>query len=88
MIKAKSSDIAKILSAKLYNGDSKFEGISIDSRTISTNNLFIAIPGKNHDGHDFLGKAYENGASCFILSDTNKNTSGLPFIKVIVKYFF
>ena len=28
--------------------------ISIDSRTIQTNQIFIAIKGENFDGHDFL----------------------------------
>ncbi len=82
MIKAKSSDIAKILSAKLYNGDSKFEGISIDSRTISTNNLFIAIPGKNHDGHDYIDKAIQKGASVIICQRPIEITSTIPYIIV------
>ena len=60
----------------------QIKGFSIDTRSLQGGDIFCALKGKNHDGHDFLGKAYENGASCFILSDTNKNTSGLPFIKV------
>ena len=32
----------------------KFKNISIDSRTLLKNDLFIAIKGKNFDGHSFL----------------------------------
>ena len=31
-----------------------FKNISIDSRTLLKNDLFIAIEGKNFDGHSFL----------------------------------
>jgi len=31
-----------------------FKNISIDSRTLLKNDLFIAIKGKNFDGHSFL----------------------------------
>jgi len=31
-----------------------FKNISIDSRTLLNNDLFIAIEGKNFDGHSFL----------------------------------
>ena len=31
-----------------------FKNISIDSRTLSKNDLFIAIKGKTYDGHNFL----------------------------------
>ena len=32
----------------------KFKNISIDSRTLLKNDLFVAIKGKNFDGHFFL----------------------------------
>ncbi len=48
--------------------DKKVCGISIDSRSIKKNDLFIAIKGQNYDGHHFIEKAVENGASGVILS--------------------
>ena len=60
----------------------QIKGFSIDTRTIKGGDIFCALKGKNYDGHDFLNQAYENGASCFILSDTKKKIPGLPFIKV------
>ena len=35
---------------------------AIDSRQVQAGGLFIAIPGENVDGHDYVGKAFENGA--------------------------
>ena len=37
-------------------------GWSIDTRTIEPGNLFIALKGPNHDGHDHLKSAFAKGA--------------------------
>src|SRR5271156_5834186 len=37
-------------------------GVSIDSRTLRAGELFIAIHGPRHDGHDHLAAAFERGA--------------------------
>ena len=50
--------------------------ISIDSRNIFQNSLFIPIIGKNFDGHDFIDNAIKNGAIC-CLSERNVNTDKL-----------
>ena len=38
-----------------------FKNISIDSRTLLRNDLFIAIMGKNFDGHRFLPDVLDKG---------------------------
>ena len=38
-----------------------FTGISIDSRTISPGELFVAIKGNSHDGHAFAGEVIDKG---------------------------
>lgn len=37
-------------------------GFSIDSRTARAGDLFFALRGENHDGHDHVGSALERGA--------------------------
>ncbi|MCK7520182.1 MAG: Mur ligase domain-containing protein [Ignavibacteriales bacterium] len=37
--------------------------VSIDSRNIKTNTLFIAIKGERFDGHDFINDAVKKGAA-------------------------
>lgn len=50
------------------NGPLVFDGISIDSRKTSDTDLFVAIQGENHDGHNFIEQiAAENGKG-FIVS--------------------
>lgn len=43
-------------------------GVSIDSRTVETGDLFIAVKGENTDGHDYAAKALENGAAGVLVS--------------------
>ena len=38
-------------------------GVSIDSRTVSPGDLFVALSGPNFDGHDFVARALEAGAA-------------------------
>lgn len=41
-------------------------GVTIDSRTASAGQLFVAIAGETFDGHDYLAAAFEKGAVCAI----------------------
>jgi len=41
-------------------------GVSIDSRTLRPGDLFCAIQGPNHDGHDYLADAWKRGASASV----------------------
>jgi len=44
-----------------------FKNISIDSRTILKNDLFIAIEGKNFDGHSFLPNVLDKGVKSVVI---------------------
>lgn len=41
-------------------------GVSIDSRTLNPGDLFIAIQGPNHDGHDHIIAAFKAGAAAVL----------------------
>ncbi len=46
---------------------SGFPGVSIDTRTIQPDEIFVALPGKNFDGHDFLAAAARKGAGLLVV---------------------
>jgi UDP-N-acetylmuramoyl-tripeptide--D-alanyl-D-alanine ligase len=52
-------------------------GYSIDSRTLSPGDLFIAIAGERFDGHDYVEAALEKGAVAAIVQQ-GKNMVGDP----------
>src|SRR5438874_9821680 len=37
-------------------------GVSIDTRSLAAGDLFVALRGPNHDGHDFVATALHRGA--------------------------
>ncbi|MGB7726936.1 MAG: UDP-N-acetylmuramoyl-tripeptide--D-alanyl-D-alanine ligase [Candidatus Acidiferrum sp.] len=46
----------------------RLAGVSIDSRTIRAGELFIAIHGPTHDGHDHVAAAMESGALACVVA--------------------
>ena len=44
------------------NSDLEIADLQFDSRKVSAGTLFVAQPGTKVDGHDFIGKAVEQGA--------------------------
>src|SRR5437899_4504581 len=45
-------------------------GVSIDSRTVRAGELFIAIHGPRHDGHDHVGSALGSGAIAAVVAES------------------
>jgi len=64
---------AEIIRKLVKKNKLRFEGVSIDSKQVKKGNLFIAIKGKNHDGHIFVKEALKNKANyCVIKKNINK----------------
>ncbi len=53
--------------------DVSFCGVSIDSRQSCEGNLFVAIRGANFDGHGFVDKAYQNGATIALVEERQQS---------------
>ena len=45
-----------------------FSGVSIDSRNISADNVFVAIIGETHDGHAFTANSVNQGVRGLVIS--------------------
>jgi UDP-N-acetylmuramoyl-tripeptide--D-alanyl-D-alanine ligase len=64
------NDIFDMPTAVIYEPD-KFRsasGVVIDSRQKVKNSIFVAIKGKNFDGHDFVKQAVEKGAVAVVIN--------------------
>ncbi len=71
-------DLEKICGGKIIVQDEKdkkivFQYVSSDTRQSVNKALFVAIKGKNFDGHDFLIEAQKKGAVAVLVSSENKN---------------
>src|SRR5579863_383285 len=58
-------DVARVMGAATAARapGKQISGWSIDSRTLAPGDLFIALRGENHDGHDYVKAALEKGAA-------------------------
>jgi murE/murF fusion protein len=72
---------AKILFNLIKKDNIKFEGVSIDSKQIKKDNLFIAIKGKKHDGHLFVKESLKKKASFCVVEKIIKNIPQNKMIK-------
>jgi UDP-N-acetylmuramoyl-tripeptide--D-alanyl-D-alanine ligase len=63
-------DLFNIPTATLFNPDDikPVKNISINSKKIKRNTLFIAIKGNRFDGHDFVKEAIRNGADTILIN--------------------
>ncbi|PJF01501.1 UDP-N-acetylmuramoyl-L-alanyl-D-glutamate--2,6-diaminopimelate ligase [Prevotella intermedia] len=67
------------------NTDKDIEGINIDSRKIEQGHLFVAMKGTQTDGHKFIEKAIELGASAVLLEDMPAETTEKDVTYIQVK---
>ena len=75
-------DIFNIPTAVIYEPDKykSVTSVSIDTRSIKKNSLFVAIKGKNFDGHNYINEAVRKGASAIVAQ--YKKVNELDNIKV------
>ena len=67
----KLSELLKSVSILQITGPAETEitGVNIDSRKIEKGHLFVAIKGTQTDGHKFIAKAIELGATAILCED-------------------
>jgi UDP-N-acetylmuramoyl-tripeptide--D-alanyl-D-alanine ligase len=73
-----TENLLKATRGRLLCGDlgHLFTGVSIDSRSISAGDIFVAIIGQIHDGHAFLEDIVDQGVRGLVVS--RRNTGQLP----------
>ncbi|MBR2708019.1 MAG: UDP-N-acetylmuramoyl-tripeptide--D-alanyl-D-alanine ligase [Bacilli bacterium] len=77
------NELLKSTKGKLINNISlkeKYNKIKINSKEVQKNDIFIAIIGENHDGHEYIDEAIKNGAK-LIITQKQINTN-IPHIIV------
>src|SRR5260370_9813866 len=51
-------------------------GVSIDSRTVRAGELFVAVHGPRHDGHDHVASALDQGALAAVVAESQASRYG------------
>ncbi|NEQ95606.1 MAG: UDP-N-acetylmuramoyl-tripeptide--D-alanyl-D-alanine ligase [Cyanothece sp. SIO2G6] len=76
---------APSFSSEIFNESLIISGISTDSRTLQSGNLFVALEGENFDGHAFLDKAGSNGAIAALVHRLPPSVDNLPMPMIQVQ---
>lgn len=74
------SEIARAVNGEHKGADVAITSVSIDTRGIQPNDLYVAIKGHQFDGNEFVDKAEQSGAVAALLN--KGNTTNLPHILV------
>jgi len=81
----KLSELLKNVEPLQVIGDTETEvtGVNIDSRKVAPGNLFIAMKGTQVDGHKFIPKALELGATAILCEDVpEERKEGVAYVQV------
>ncbi|MFT4147879.1 MAG: UDP-N-acetylmuramoyl-tripeptide--D-alanyl-D-alanine ligase [Micrococcaceae bacterium] len=86
MITLTAQDIADVTSGQLRCDPATevFSGVTTDSREVSAGYLFVAKPGETTDGHHFIPKALDSGAT-LVLCEREVQVNGKVVPSIIVK---
>ncbi len=64
--------------------DVQVKDVQIDSRKVSAGSVFVAIRGEKTDGHKFIEKAIESGASVIVCEVMPDNiTEGITYVQAV-----
>lgn len=72
---------SQIMRGTLVGADAEFVGVSTDTRTLKSAEIFFALHGPHFDGHNFLAEAARRGAAGAVL--TRATDVPLSHIKVV-----
>ena len=65
------------------NIDAGISSVSLDSRIIEPNSLFVALSGNVTDGHNFINEVIEKGAKTIVYEKDQKEfKAGITYVKV------
>ena len=80
MIEAALSDAADAMRGSLEGAERRFCGVSTDTRSLQSDELYFALQGPNFDGHSFVPDAADKGAAGVVVSKAVDST--IPQIRV------
>jgi UDP-N-acetylmuramoyl-tripeptide--D-alanyl-D-alanine ligase len=76
------ADAASMVGGRVSGGNPLFTGVSTDSRSLRSGDLFVALRGERFDGHAFLTQAKSTGASAAMVDSRHQGEFPLPVVVV------
>jgi UDP-N-acetylmuramoyl-tripeptide--D-alanyl-D-alanine ligase len=76
------AEAAAMAGGRTSGGNPVFTGVSTDTRTLRSGDLYVALRGERFDGHDFLPQARGGGASAAMVDSRHQGEFPLPVLVV------
>jgi UDP-N-acetylmuramoyl-tripeptide--D-alanyl-D-alanine ligase len=76
------ADAALMTAGRSNGGDPVVTGVSTDTRTLRSGDLFVALRGERYDGHAFLSQAKNSGAGAAMVDRRHPVELPLPVVVV------
>ena len=64
------------------HGDAEIRGVSVDSRRVEKGHLFVALVGRQQDGHRFIADALQKGAAAVLVQQPVPLPEKVPHVRV------
>ena len=87
MHKLRYSEVSQYLKAQFNGNDAYVASLSTDTRTLQAGDTFLALQGKNFDGHHYINKAIQLGAGGLIVSQPTTANMPVMLVKDTLKAF-
>ena len=76
------ADAASMAGGRTSGGNPVFSGVSTDTRTLRSGDLYVALRGERFDGHAFLSQARGGGACAAMVDSRHQGEFPLPVLVV------
>ncbi len=67
------SELVDLLGTPILPTPSRFNGVTHDSRKVTSGDIYVALRGANFDGHDFIANAMSMGAAAVIVERSRQS---------------
>jgi len=75
-------EAARATGGRLAGTNTRFSGVTTDSRKVSAGDLFVALAGERYDGHAYVAQAASRGAVAALTAREVETTLPLPQVVV------
>ncbi|MDW8106477.1 MAG: UDP-N-acetylmuramoyl-L-alanyl-D-glutamate--2,6-diaminopimelate ligase [Armatimonadota bacterium] len=76
------SELMRDLPGVWVHGDAAIMGICVDSRRVQAGDLFVALVGRHHDGHQFVADAVARGAAAVMVQQDRFTSAHAEALRV------
>lgn len=67
------SELVHLLGNPIFPPNSRILGVTHDSRNVTPGDIYVAVCGASHDGHEFISDAISMGAAAVIVDQSRKS---------------